>query len=457
MAVSYDNLFADLGKFVKSINQFRRVADGTGSPVPDLPDLLNDIETQLDSTDRHDVLSEVPEMYEGFQDAAIGWAQRVSDKVVERLTHRTTILEQLPNLLDGATLQQVLSELYRDMVDQTENVNRTVVTVGSVTADANNNGNGSVLLDKVLDGWSEPFPGAQANPEYKDEDSELSVAEDMSLTCNGDEDSDGLPQGEETFVWRGKPSSIERLDWRTEGSGLTTEVPVLNSHTIVSNKDFEAWDTNVPESWDLDDGVAGTHVIQETTAADVHRGDNCLRFVGDGSQVNIQLSQTLPLRVLDPLRRYCLAAWIKTSGVGLVSGTLHIRFESPSGEYTPSTTERLEINAPTLATYTSYTLQHFYFTIPATIPEDLELVVKMTGTLTSSEKVWVDGLAFGPVVYGNGINCAIVAGATQFTRNDRFSFSITSVEGVFQEYFRRRFRFQLPSSVGPTQADSLAQ
>lgn len=530
MAVNYTNLFADMGVFIKTINQFQNSAtglpaslsgeitgatqgnpcvvgstahglktgdriridgvegmtelndidytitvvdvdnfqlggiDATGfgtwtangvwtryAPRPDLPELLDSIESSLNGTSRHDLLDGVPSLFDGFKDAVIAWSDALAGKVDERLIHRVTVLSELPGVGNSTALQDVLVELYRDMIDQAQSIKLNTVTLGSATADSGNTGNGTVMNDKVLDGVSVPFDGGFANLEWKGTNSELCVAsETMTLTCISDEDTDGLPAGEEIFLWEGEAQPDTPLGWKTEGSGVSLSIPTLNAHNLISNRNFESWSANVPESWDLDNGTAGTHISQETLASNVYRGDSAAKFSGDGAEATIQISQTIPLRLLTPNRRYLLTCFVRGSAA-IAAGTLTIQFESPSGGYTAGSTEKITMSSSDLSTQTTYGREEFYFTVPNKIPDDLELVVKITGTLTSAKDVWVDSLAFGPVEWGGGLNVAIVAGSIQFVRGDRFTFTVANDDiGAFQEYFRKRHRFQFPSNASPT-------
>jgi hypothetical protein len=458
VAIDYTNLFENMGVFIKAANQMRDMATGSNAPRPDLPSLESSIRSMLISNGAYDVLGSVPTDFIGYRDSAIGWAENLAGKVTELLTHRTTVLEQLPGLGQRYTLNDVLIELYRDMVANAKSVKPSVVTIGAVTADVTNHGNATVLLDKVLDGVNAPHPGFLSNREYANRDSELAVAnEDMTLTCVGDEDTDGLASGEEVFLWEGRPPLVTGpFDWNTESSGLSTTVPMLNSHQIVSNANLESWNGNVPEGWSLDDGTAGTNCIQETTAADVYRGSSAMRLVGDGATATIKLTQNVPLRVLVPQQRYCFACYVKGDAT-FAAGMLTIQFESQSGGYTAAASERILMNAAALAAQPAYGLEYFYLTVPEAIPDDLQLVVKLTGAATNGAKVRVDSIAFGPVTYGNGISAVIIAGSNQTTRNDRYTFNVQNNNaGVFQTFARKRFKMQLYSDPANTINDNLA-
>ena len=456
MAVNYTNLFTEIGQPVKTINQLRGTTLSGGGGIPDLPALQNALEAALVAGTNHEMLDTVDSMFVTIKDGMIGFGDLVSDWITRRLTQRDRVLEVLDGIGNNTDVQSVLLEIYRDMLDQGETINRSTVTLGAVSADASNSGNGVVLLDKVLDGVTPPVAGSVPNILYAGEDSELAVkGETMTWTCITDEDSDGVASGEEVFLWQGTVLPVSPFGWRQEGSGVSVNVPTLNTHTIIANKDFDSWSGDVPESWDVDEGVGGTDIVQESLTADVHRGTSALRFVGDGA-TNPQISQTIPLRLLIPNRRYLLAVYVKADAA-IAAGTLTIQFESPSGGYVAAGSEQIVLNSAALSAQNAYGLEFFYINMPAQIPEDMELVIKMTGGLDAGKNVWVDSLAFGPVVYANGINSAIVAGSDAFTRSDRFtSLILNNDAGVFQTYFRKQFRVQLPSDALPTISDGLA-
>jgi len=424
---------------------------------PNMQTLLDAIETALNTSGRHDVLNGVNPTFEVYRDTLVGWASELSGKVDERLGHKSTILDELIGAGSFTDVQTLLGLIHRDMVDNAQDVLLSTVTIGAVSADGGNTGDGTVETDKVLDAVSVAFAGGSPVVDLRDVDSELAVtSETMSLTCVVDEDTDGVPAGEEVFLWEGEQAPNSPLDWRNEGSGVSLEIPTLNSHSIIANRNFDSFTANVPESWDLDNGTAGTHLVQESTAADVFRGESAVRFDGDGAQAEIGISQTIPLRALTPGKRYKLTCQVQGQA-GIAAGTLTIQFESPSSAYTAGASEKITMNAAALAAQVAYGIESFFFTVPVTIPDDLELVIKVTGTLTTAKSVWVDSLAFGPVEWGGGVSVVISAGATQFVRGDRFTFTVVNDDaGVFQTFFRKRYKTQLPSAASPSIAENLA-
>tara|TARA_R110000824_G_scaffold391156_1_gene588770 strand:+ start:14311 stop:16500 length:2190 start_codon:yes stop_codon:yes gene_type:complete len=196
---------------------------------------------------------------------------------------------------------------------------------------------------------------------------------------------------------------------------------------------------------------------------EVYRGSKSLVFIGDGAQATIGISQALTEAELDPYRRYCILAQVGKSGVAAVgAGTLTIQLEGTG--YTATAAEKIELNAGALAAlggtnldYDSYTLQSCYINLPTDIPSDLKLVIKVTGTLTSSARVLVDNLAFGPVTYFGGAHVVLSSGRDKWLKDDKVTWTVANNNaGVIQTFFRKAYALQLPSSGAPTIAEALA-
>jgi len=144
--------------------------------------------------------------------------------------------------------------------------------------------------------------------------------------------------------------------------------------------------------------------------------------------------------------------------IGGDAGTLEISFAGTG--YTAASSEKISI-APGSYTAT-YSLYNFFINMPAFIPADFEIVVKVTGTMTNLKNVYIDSLALGPVQWHGGVGITVVAGGTRFRRNDRFTWTIANTDaGVFQTAFRKGLlgnqKVQLPSvAAAATILDSWA-
>lgn len=446
MAVNYATLFANLGEFVQRINQFT-------SLYTSLDTYLDEIEADLGSAGRYDVLSGLPEEFDGFKSVVQGWCYTMVSKTTQLLTHRDDVLEQL-NLGNNTSIQTVLYNIIRDMNDNSQTIDASTVTIGSVTSDKVNSDAGTVVTGKVLDGYSNPGDNLAANPEYLGVNSELSLTSDrVTLECLTDS-SQGSTEGLELWSIVGKPST-QAFHWNDRGSGTGGSLSTLNSYSLLDNLDFDDFTTtNTPDSWDIDFGAAGSNFFED--ALNPYHGDSALKIRGDGLTGTLQISQSISASALNPLQRYCVAAYVKGEASTL-AGTLTIQFEGTG--YTAGSGEKIEMNAAALAAQTSFGLEYFFVNMPKDIPTDFELVIKVTGTLTSAKSVYIDRMCFGPVTWHNGIHFAIVAGAEPFLKGDRFTFDVTNDDaGVFQKFFRDAYGVQIPSDTGGTEtiADSLA-
>lgn len=443
MAVDYADLFTDVGKMLKYLNVYAGYAASAG--------LNTDFEAIADvltTNDRFDILSGLPESYTAFRDQAIAWCNVLAARIELRFQHFETVASQLPVPTPYGTAD-ILREMIYDMITNSQDVDASTVTVGSPSAGAGNIGDVTVLSTLVMDGYNPPRRGMVAHPAYRNVTSELAVtAETMTFAC-----TDMTTAGREQFTLNGGPTGNGPFDWRSEGSGSGDSVLVGNGRALLANSDFETFTTtNVPDSWTMV-GTVTTHYARE--ASSPKRGTYALKFIGDGSQDPISASQA-PAQTLTPLRSYCFAVWVK-GDASTVAGALTIQFEGTG--YTAGAAEKIEMDATALSAATSWTLKHFFVNMPATIPSDLKLMIKVTGGLTNTKNVRFDGAMLTETVWHGGVGWAMAAGAVNAVKGDRYSVAVSNNNaGVFQTFMRQKFGVQLPSvtDTSETIADTLA-
>ena len=269
------------------------------------------------------------------------------------------------------------------------------------------------------------------------------------LRCINDSEMSGISPGQETFAWIGE--QVVQAATRN-GSGNGPSIVPLNNQSFLSNLSMDSFSTNTLTGFTIDSGTAGTHVFKDDT--NQYEGTACLKLTGDGAQSSIQLSQAFSAGILNPLKRYAFVCHIKGQS-GTSSGTLTIQLEGTG--YTAGASEKISLNAATLAGLTSWTRYSFYVNMPLEIPDDLKLVIKWTGT-PSAHSVRVDNGAFGTPTYWNGINVLIHKGSGKFLYGDKITFSVTNSEaGIFQTHARNSLKIQWPTDATPTISDTLAQ
>lgn len=449
----YDDLFTNIGEFVQRVNDFTTLYAALDT---DLSEIIADLE----ATSMQRIEEGLTSTFDGFKGSLQSWCSAMVTKVTELLTDKETVIDKLP-LGGNTSLSNLLRELYRDMDGTTTVQKVSSISVGTITKDTENTGAnvGTLMVTTVLDGASSPGGGRLSIPEYVGNDSELIISEATAVICVADHDTNGLTEGNETFQVVGLPVRSPN-HWEDEGSGTSAQFGTLNTYTYLDNLQFEDFTNNAPDSWTIDSGAAASAIFEESST--VYRGSKCLKFVGD-TTATIQISQTFTSTELVPLKRYCLACWV-LGDASVAAGALTIELESPSGAITAGssygesgTPAKISMDAAALAAATSWSPKYFFVNMPKEIPTDLELVIKVTGTLTTSAVVRVDAMAFGPVVWHNGMGFAVAAGQEDLLKGDRFTFTPTvTSEGVFQKFFRRNYGIQLPSAASPGQADSKA-
>lgn len=435
-------VFTRIGKLIKYINSRLSLATTT------YPAELKAIADQYEAADMTDQIAGLYATYEGFQQAITSERLTLAGYVTSTLSDRTTVLDQLSVL--SPDMQQVLPALSRQMTIDSKTIDRSTVTVGSITAGGSNVGNGTILLTKVLDGYNSPVAHGFPMIEHNGLNSELAVTETMTFRCVADSARDGLPEGAEQFSWQG---GIDEgtFGFRTEGSGSGPGLTAGGSRGIVVNGDFEDFTDDVPDGWTLVNGTAATHCTSST--ATVYRGTTSLKLIGDGALANITLTQAISPSVFQSRRMYCVSIRAKTAG-SPAAGNLDVYFTGTG--YTAASSEK--VNQAVSGIGGSWVLYSFFISMPSVIPDDWKIQVQVSGTLDNAAEVYLDDLIVNEVQYHGGIGAAVIPGSTRFVVGDYFTSAISNNgNGTFQEFFRRAYGVQLPSSGSPNIADSLAE
>jgi len=441
MAVNYTNLFSMLGELVQRVNQFVGLYATVDTG-------LSEILADFDTAGRNDLEDGLTGTFDGYKRNLQGWVRGMNTKAEQVLMHRESMLEQL-NLLNGPSLANVLTELWRNMVDNTETINRSTVTIGAVTTDCVNVGVGGLITGKMLNGVTSPGAAFGSNWEYNGVDSELSSNDDMVMECTADSENDGATLGQERFSWYGRvPLTQGSFSWENYGSGSGPSMSTIQGDSILLNSGFDDFTADLPDSWTLDAGTVVTNIDDNT---DVVLGTTALSLIGNAATASIQISQIDVANT--PRNRFVFGFWIK-GDAAISAGTLYIGFTGTG--YTASSGEKIELNTAALAAATTYTWFSAALNIPDQVPADWKFIIRLNGT-PSAHTVKIDAGGLVSPNYFNGIYAVPYAGAGKFMRTDRLLFTVANDEaGIFQKWFRLAFGIQMPSSGTPSRADSLA-
>jgi len=450
MALDYvtanTGIFFRIGKSLKYINS--RLASATTT----LPAELKAIADPFEAADFTGQISGLYADYDGFKANVTRERQTLAAYSDNVLTDRATVLSQIN--VPTADVTAVLPELVRQMNTDAASVKANTVTIGSVTANAANKGNGTVILSKLLDGYNAPLQGGISMIDYAGLNSELACpSEAMTFTCTADSARDGLTAASERFSWVGGIQG-DKLDFNTEGSGTGPSLTAAGDSTIIGNANFGTFTTNQPGSWTITSGVVTTNILQQTSAVNVYRGTSSLQLKGDGATAALTVTQAISAGSMTSRRLYNVTARIKASAA---SGTGAITIMFTGTGYTASASEKITITAGAMPT--SFTLYNFFIVTPANMPSDWTLSVSNTGTPGGTSNVYIDCVVPVECYYHGGISAVVVPGSTPFAANDRFTVPITNdAAGTFQEFSRKWYGVQLPSNSasGETIANSLA-
>lgn len=435
-------IFSRLGRIIYYI--FARVARAD----TDLPAELTAISGRFEAANMSDQIPNVNSLYTSFRSSVTQEKQALARLCDAVLTDKETVLDELRTTARDAS--GVLPDFIRQMIADGKTVDASTVSIGSISPDAGNKGNGTILFSKLLDGYNKPLASGPAILEYAGVNSELAISETMDFVCTRDNARDGATEGSEGFSWAGRVAR-DQLGYGLEGSGTGPALTACGTTTLITNGLFETWSGNTPSNWTVTAGTIGTHI--KKTTAEFYRGTSSIHFDGDNSQATIVITQSIAAGRMKSRRLYCVSLRLKASAS---SGTGAFLCSFTGTGYTASSTEKIAISAGSMPT--SWTLYSFFIVTPAVIPADWTLSISNTGTPGATSDVYVDCVTPIEATYHGGIAAVVVPGSNKFAAGDRFSVAITNdAAGTFQEFFRQWYRVQLPSNSAGSEniSDSL--
>lgn len=438
MAVAYTSSFENIGVHVA---QFARLQD----IYTDLATYETAIETQYNANSTLHFIDGAIDVLSSLRSSVEGFHTTIISHVTTVLTDKETMLDEMPQLT-SSSVQDVLKEYYRVMVDGSQTIDRSTVTVGSSTKDHTNANTGTLLTDKVLDGVTAPGANFQANPNYIGVTSELAYpSDDVVVECTSD-----TVEGTESWVITGSATASSRFSYDSNnGSGGSTSMVTADGNSILTNGGFETWSsgTALGSPWSVTDSGA----ILARDAASYYLGSYSAQVTGDGTS-DVYMTNAIYSSVTKGKRYVCILRYLGDASIS--AGTLKV-YISGTGFTTEGTGEELDLNAAALAAATTWTTGSFFFNVPFNAPTDLKLNIDIEN-LSNTHTVNVDSAVIAPVVYHAGIAYAVARGTGKYTKGDRFTLTNTNNDaGVFQAFFRDAYGVQLPSSGSPSINDSL--
>lgn len=427
MSINYTTLFTRIGKCVKWINN-ATTYQGTNILGAAPTGLLYDIMNQFDS--RLDLVPAFPQTATGWANAVAGWGQ--AEKAII-----DAVLGDLQATLNATNKQPttILPLLYTQMVADSQTIQANTTVSATASAGGSNVGNGLLLLSVK---------------NFRGGNDERIIPETVIVKCSRDQWGGGTA-GAEQFSVTGQPKLASAFVSGTPGNGNGPTLSVADSVNNLANGNFATFAGNVPSSWTLDAGTAGTNVAQETV--NVHSGTSALKLIGDGTTTTITLHQAINTK-LSSDTIYLGSVWLRKAGTVTSGSTFKVQITGTGfGPF-------VLFNADPSTLTTSYVNYPLFWDTGATFPADAKVQITWTAANTAGASAIIDVadcVFVAPTAFGN-VQYAIVRGSADFAVSDVFTVTSVNVQnGVFQTAFGRLYNFQLPSAASsPTIADSLA-
>ena len=369
--------------------------------------------------------------------------------------------------LDEKNIKLALEELRRQMISQDKQISRATQSIGATSA-VDGTGNGTMVVTALA-----PIAEASATvtPYFQSAKKEL-----IRATCVRDARSGIAASMSEEFLVQGqRRESRQSADW-PKGSGLKKHIKVTSPKiddgnrpgvNVLRNSDFEEWTSNVPDSWTLVTGSAGTHVVKDSTYEAT--GTNCLRLDNDGSTL-ITIKQPLDdpsgsLGRIHPDKAYVLSASVRRVGT-LSAGVLAITIKDSGGTIlnNGSALHECSLSVAHGDLTTGHVRKNSMFITPLNIGSGAYVEIKTTTAFTNGTDVIVDDLVLTEMhrPIAGGVAFAILPGSTDFVYNDQMTVAVANdYGGEFAREFDRffdteRYGIALPDGAsGVDFADSL--
>lgn len=438
---------AELVDLLEDYGALLRLAEDEAASVATLETTRSGIETVYDTNAQRDLIAGLNSLYDSRIRSSEAAVSRVATRVRELLKHPIYVLEQA-SLGDSPTDMQVLEKFYDLFIEHSKTIQSNAVTLGTVTMDCANADCGKLVLDKKLDGATDPTEGGYASSRLLGLDSEIAFTDDFVALCETAE-----PRSSATFKIRGtKSPSSKQSRFGATGYGDGPDIVPIDYANLLTNGRFETFSSDVPSNWTLATGVAGTHTDEETGAGNIWLGSKSLKLIGAAALASIKLEQTIASSRVTAGKRYGIAAWVK-GNTSQTQGDLKIRLTWDGASLGAG--EFIDVPQATLDAASAFALYTAFVTIPLNKPTGLKVEIVYDGT-PSAHAIYVSDVALGPATYFNGVCGILKDGKGRFSVGDSAAFTITNDEaGKFQTFNRDFFRFQWPSSGSPNVADSL--
>ena len=419
-----------MGTLERFFNPFGKIA----GLAEDLEGFENAIDTSLEGINARviDANRERIQLLNGFFDQAVSLLVPLQEQLSTAAAR--ILIEELDSIVTGGLtaldVPTALAALRDELVAQSDHVEEATVAAAAVVYGASNIGDGKVVFDiQDLDG----------------EDDQGLHAETIYVECTRDRQDAGTP-GDEEFIVKGEAAVLRLGRLYPAGSGLNSLVKSV--HLGIEDtpgvggqfpkNSFSTFTNDKPDSWNIDVGVAGTHILKNLEKA---RGIAALEFKGDGS-TRPRVMQVFGTDIASKLKsrsKYMLGIWTKKGAVA-PTGTPKLRV-SLRDTVDVQMSNAIEVLASTLGGAT-YAFTSAIINTPFDVPTDLELVVEITtADLSNGQSLLIDSVTLTEMYQDTNLKgtprFAIVAGPTDWAVGDTATVAITRTGGKMLKYLEK--------------------
>lgn len=373
---------------------------------------------------------------------------------------RTVIKTVSSGIREVNNATDALRLLATDMIENSQAISTTAISISAQTATATGSGAFSVSA-----GGQYVYGGAKYTTKQTQNDS--IIAETVSARCIKDARDGSLILGNERFEIQGQ-GAVDRLDrrWQDGTSGYGSGARVLINSTcgsieassirgqnMLSNSGMERVNgTPFPLDWQIQTGTEGTNLTAENSGA---RGSWSMNFTGNGTVLH-NVYETMgqgPRPNIKSNTVYIVSAMLATKGGTVNAGTFALQLRDASNTEISGCSVARVFNTSNLAVG-SWVRLVGSFTTPLTLTSGTRFALAFTVPLGNTQVLLVDEVVLTEAaeLYAGGPKMALLAGTADWELDDRINVAIAKTTDPWQVNLDRYLDLagrgiQLPTSA----------
>lgn len=377
--------------------------------------------------------------------SALAKGQESMDVIVSAIQSaaKETLMEMADadSPLPSRSVENALRELITQMVANPDTVDANEPTIANTPG--TNSGNGAAVVS-IVGGDGVTLQNA--------------LAEDIVCRCINVDTAT-----RETFRCLSEAKAKSKLAYQwPAGSGANKSIKSVQAtdetYNLVPNGDLEDQAANIPTSWTLVTGTAGTHAVTESST--FYAGAKAYKFVGDGSNLT-QVKASLTVTDLVSRQPYAINFFCRNS-TNPAAGVLTVDFYDGSAVINDDAGTPNSFTVDLTSLGTSFVAKSGVFRLPSPMPTTVQLRFRLSTAITNTHTLYFDHIALQPMsqLYTGGPYLAFFGGSTDWGLDDSHATTVTNdYRGAFQQLFDRLFDMTalgllLPSATGGSETIS---